>query len=132
MDRRSVVFLVGALAVAPRLGLAEPVRTSQDRIPALLRALAQSISADAGKIGEQYLRDTPAESGLSTLVRLLFPEPRLLSNDSRDEQYRFLSDTRRQDFELGRTVEVGKAIFSRTEARMLAALSLVAAFADDR
>ncbi len=80
------------------------------------------------RIGEEYLRNMPAERDRARLVDLVLPsEPRhrlAFEVGDRVRRRRLIQEKIRKDFREGRIVRVRGWILSRTEARLYALLTL--------
>lgn len=92
---------------------------SQLAMPELPPALA--AHQDLCRIGRLYLRELPAETGVSTLARTLLPV------DTRHEEQLTATIRRRveQDFMQGDTVQIDGWVLARTEARQAALYTLL-------
>jgi hypothetical protein len=103
---------------------------SDGRSPTAAARLAATLSdqASARRLGAVYLRITPREANLRTLVSKVGGHlpVRAVHKASRDELRRHISQAIYSDFTVGRTVKLDGWVMSRTEARVCAIAALAA------
>ncbi len=86
------------------------------RLDACLRLFPEP--AGAGLVGRAYLDRVPAERDAERLLELLAIPQTLLRSGATQRLHRWVWERIRDDFEAGRTVEVGGWILAQTEARL--------------